>query len=111
MGQTTNYHLPYPSDYTQNADVPEAIKDLAEATDTALGSKQNTIDNSHKLNADLVDDTSTTHKFVSTSEKTTWGAKYDKPSGRNTFNRYDISSTNKSRKSRYSSTRCKWQRG
>lgn len=37
MGQTTNYHLPYPSDYTQNADVPEAIKDLAEATDEALG--------------------------------------------------------------------------
>lgn len=37
MGQTTNYHLPYPSDYTENADVPEAIKDLAEATDEALG--------------------------------------------------------------------------
>lgn len=37
MAQTTNYNLPYPSDYTEQADVPEAIKDLAEAVDTALG--------------------------------------------------------------------------
>lgn len=50
-------------------------------TDTLLNEKQNIIDNSHKLNADLVDDTSTTHKFTSTSEKSTWNAKYDKPSG------------------------------
>ena len=81
MGQTTNYNLPYPSDYTENADVPEAIKDLAEATDTALESKQNTIDNSHKINADLVDDTNATHKFVTASDKTAWNAKYVKPSG------------------------------
>ena len=39
MAQTTNYNLPYPSDYTEQADVPEAIKDLAEATDGALGDK------------------------------------------------------------------------
>lgn len=38
-----------------------------------------TIDN--KLSADLVDDTSTTNKFVTASNKTTWNAKYDKPSG------------------------------
>ena len=44
MGQTTNYNLPYPSDYTAIADVPEAIKDLAEATDTALESKADTSD-------------------------------------------------------------------
>lgn len=72
---------------------------------------QSEITSSNKLSADLVDDTSTTHKFVSSSDKTAWNAKYNKPSGRNTFNRYDISSTDKSRKSRYSSTRCKWQRG
>jgi len=50
-------------------------------TDTLLNTKQNTIDASHKLNADYVDDTSTTNKFTSTSEKSTWNAKYDKPSG------------------------------
>lgn len=32
------------------------------------------------LDADLVDDTNSTHKFVTTSEKSTWNAKYDKPS-------------------------------
>lgn len=42
MAQTTNYNLPYPSDYTEVADVPEAIKDLAEATDTALTGKVDT---------------------------------------------------------------------
>lgn len=39
------------------------------------------ITNANKLSADLVDDTSTTHKFTSTSEKNSWNAKYDKPSG------------------------------
>lgn len=43
--------------------------------------KQNTIDASHKLSADLVNDTSTTNKFVSASDKTTWNGKYSKPSG------------------------------
>lgn len=42
---------------------------------------QSEITSSNKLSADLVDDTSTTNKFVSTSDKTTWNAKYDKPSG------------------------------
>lgn len=46
-----------------------------------LSGYQEKIDNSHKLNADLVDDTSTTHKFTSTSEKNSWNAKYNKPSG------------------------------
>ena len=49
--------------------------------DIDLSGYQEKIDNSHKLSADLVDDTSTTHKFTSTSEKSTWNAKYDKPSG------------------------------
>lgn len=40
-----------------------------------LNAKQNTIDNTHKLNSDLVDDTSSSNKFVTTSEKTTWNNK------------------------------------
>lgn len=37
--------------------------------------KQDKIDSSHKLSADLVDDTSTTNKFVTASDKTTWDGK------------------------------------
>lgn len=40
---------------------------------------QSEITSSNKLSADLVDDTSTTNKFVSESDKTTWNSKYDKP--------------------------------
>ena len=39
------------------------------------------ITTTNKLSSDLVDDTNKTHKFVSSSEKTTWNAKYAKPSG------------------------------
>ena len=38
---------------------------------------QSEITSTNKLSADLVDDTSTTHKFVSSSEKSTWNAKQD----------------------------------
>ena len=38
---------------------------------------QSEITSSNKLSADLVDDTSTTHKFVSASDKTAWNAKVD----------------------------------
>lgn len=41
-------------------------------------SKQDKIDATHKLSADLVDDASTTNKFVTSSEKTTWNGKADK---------------------------------
>jgi len=44
---------------------------------SALNSKQNEIDSSHKLSADLVDDSSTTNKFVTASDKTTWNGKQD----------------------------------
>ena len=40
-----------------------------------LGNYQSKIDSSHKLSADLVDDTSTTNKFVDAEEKATWNAK------------------------------------
>lgn len=38
---------------------------------------QPTIDSSHKLSADLVDDDDTTNKFTNDSEKATWNAKQD----------------------------------
>ena len=37
-------------------------------TDTLLSSKQATIDSSHKLNSDLVDDTSNTYKFATAAQ-------------------------------------------
>ena len=42
-----------------------------------LSEYQTKIDSSHKLSADLVDDTSTTNKFVTASDKTTWSGKQD----------------------------------
>lgn len=49
--------------------------------DIDLSGYQTKIDSTHKLSSDLVDDTSATNKFVTASDKTTWNAKYDKPSG------------------------------
>lgn len=45
------------------------------ATEAQVYKKQNTISNSNKLDADLVDDTNATNKFVTASEKTTWNGK------------------------------------
>ena len=42
---------------------------------------QTEITSQNKLASDLVDDTNSGNKFVTTSEKSTWNAKYDKPSG------------------------------
>ena len=39
--------------------------------------KQDKIDATHKLDADLVDDTNSTNKFVTTSEKSAWNSKQD----------------------------------
>lgn len=50
-------------------------------TDVDLSNYQTKIDASHKLSSDLVDDTNKSNKFVTSSEKTAWGNKYDKPSG------------------------------
>lgn len=46
-----------------------------------LSTKQDKIDSTHKLNADLVNDSSSTNKFTNATEKATWNGKYDKPSG------------------------------
>ena len=42
---------------------------------------QTEITSSNKLASDLVDDSNSGHKFATTSEKTAWNAKYDKPAG------------------------------
>lgn len=42
---------------------------------------QSEITSSNKLSADLVDDTNATNKFTNATEKSSWNAKYDKPSG------------------------------
>ena len=44
-------------------------------TDILLNGKQATIDSSHKLSSDLVDDTGHTHKFVTSGDITNWNGK------------------------------------
>lgn len=46
-------------------------------TDILLGGKQDTIDTTHKLSADLVDDSSSTNKLTNATEKETWNGKQD----------------------------------
>ena len=58
---------------TNGADIAQAIDTL----NTAIGGKQDTIDSNNKLSADLVDDTSTTNKFVTSSDITNWNGKVD----------------------------------
>lgn len=50
---------------------------VAKAVADGVAGKQDTIDAQHKLSADVVDDTSTTNKFVTASDKTTWNAKQE----------------------------------
>ena len=52
-------------------------KDIQNILESEINTKQNKIDSSHKLSSDLVDDTNKTNKFVTASEKTTWGGKQD----------------------------------
>ena len=51
--------------------------DIAQALDQLGTGKQDTIDSNNKLSADLVDDTSTTNKFVSASDISNWNSKVD----------------------------------
>ena len=46
-------------------------------TEVDLSGYQEKIDSTHKLDADLVDDTTSTNKFVTSAEKTTWNNKSD----------------------------------
>ena len=45
--------------------------------DNLLNTKQNTITSSNKLDSDLVDDTNSTNRFVTSVEKNTWNGKQD----------------------------------
>ena len=56
-----------------------AIANKADATATAaaLDAKQDEITSSAKLDADLVDDSTSTNKFVSASDKSAWNGKQD----------------------------------
>ena len=66
------------SDYTQLSNLPQinstALVGNKSSSDLGL---QSAITSSAKLSADVVDDTSTTHKFVTASDKTTWSGKQD----------------------------------
>lgn len=46
-------------------------------TNRLLADKQSIINSQNKLSADLVDDTNSTHKFVTAAEKQTWNGKQD----------------------------------
>lgn len=66
--------------YTKTSDLSNvatsgSYNDLSNKPD--LSTKQDKIDSTHKLDADLVDDTNSTNKFVSASDKTTWNEKQD----------------------------------
>lgn len=62
-----------------------------------LSSKQDIITNSNKLDADLVDDTNSDNKFVTSSEKTTWNSKQNVITSSNKLSADNIAdgSTNK----------------
>jgi len=51
--------------------------DTTYATKSEVAGKQDTIDSSHKLDADLVDDSNSTNKFTSAAEKAAWNGKQD----------------------------------
>lgn len=53
----------------------ESLDNLFDSIETSISSKQNEITSSNKLDADLVDDTSTTNKFITSDERLAWNAK------------------------------------
>ena len=62
--------------------ITKSVNDLTNYTtttdmNTALSGKQATIDSNNMLDADLVDDSNSTNKFVTASDKTTWSGKQD----------------------------------
>lgn len=58
--------------------------------DALLSGKQATIDSTHKLSSDLVDDSNATHKFVTAAEKQTWNGKLDDKTTHTTINGIDV---------------------
>ena len=81
---TNTYNQAVPSSITYDCGLVEVVKtnhehdiEQQKDIDNLKENKQDKIDSSHKLSADNVDDTSTTHKFVSATEKETWNGKQD----------------------------------
>ena len=69
-----------PSGGIPKTDLTSDVQTSLGKADTAIqdiSGKQDVIDSSHKLSADLVDDASTTNKFVTASDKTSWNGKLD----------------------------------
>lgn len=66
------------TDYTDLSNKPK-INNVELSGNKSLGDLgvQAEIDSTHKLSADNVDDSNTTNKFVTASDKTTWNAKQD----------------------------------
>ena len=62
-------------DYSDLTNTPDLSVYLT--SHQSLSSKQDVIDSSHKLSADLVDDTNSTNKFTNATEKQTWNGKQD----------------------------------
>lgn len=63
-------------DYYAIANI-DNLTDVNSAITNLQSGKQNVIDSTHKLSADLVDDTDTTNKFVTATDKSTWSGKQD----------------------------------
>lgn len=53
------------------------LEKKADDNTSSLSGKQDAIDSTHKLSADLVDDSTTTNKFTNATEKETWNGKQD----------------------------------
>jgi hypothetical protein len=66
---------------TQHQDISGKADKATTLAGYGITDGQTKIDLAHKLSSDLVDDTNKSNKFVTSSEKTAWGNKYDKPNG------------------------------
>ena len=64
----------------------------------ALDNKQNIIDSSNKLNADLVDDTNSINKFVTNNDISNWNSKQDEIDSSNKLNADLVDDTNSANK-------------
>lgn len=64
-------------------------------TDNLLLTKQNVIDTNHKLASNLVDDSNSTNKFVTQSDKTNWNAKLDSSALTNYVQNTDYATSSK----------------
>lgn len=58
-----------------NSGITSTLVTQITTNQTDIAGKQDKIDSSHKLSADLVDDTGTTNKFVTASDITNWNSK------------------------------------